>query len=254
MMLDGHFVIEHAGAPPRRAASSTSTAPPASGAASAIADAGGWSARHARPRTWTCRTARSCAAGSSSTCPRIVVSPAELPVEMYAFKSQQFRWAKGSIQVAKKLLPTILRSNVTFGAEARGVLPPHQQPRLPAACCCCRSCCLPNLLAAHAPRLARGAAHRPAAVLRHHAVDRVVLHDVAARDRAAAQPDTPRIPGGAQRLPLMMSLGIGLCINQTRAVLEALLGRRPSSCARPSTASARRSRAGRARSTAPPSR
>ena len=41
------------------------------------------------------------------------------------------------------------------------------------------------------------------------------------------------------RLPLVMSLGIGLCVNQTRAVLEALPARRPSSCARPSTASAR---------------
>ena len=43
------------------------------------------------------------------------------------------------------------------------------------------------------------------------------------------------------RLPLVMSIGIGLCVNQTRAVLEALVGQaRPSSCARPSTASARR--------------
>ena len=32
-------------------------------------------------------------------------------------------------------------------------------------------------------------------------------------------------PRMLKRLPLMMSLGIGLCINQTRAVLEALLGR-----------------------------
>ena len=35
-----------------------------------------------------------------------VVSPAEIPVEMNAFKSQQHRWAKGSIQTCKKLLPT----------------------------------------------------------------------------------------------------------------------------------------------------
>src|SRR5206468_9963366 len=28
-----------------------------------------------------------------------------------------------------------------------------------------------------------------------------------------------------KRLPLVMSLGIGLCVNQTRAVLEALMGR-----------------------------
>lgn len=37
-----------------------------------------------------------------------VISDAELPVDMNAFKSQQHRWAKGGIQTAKKLLPTIL--------------------------------------------------------------------------------------------------------------------------------------------------
>ncbi len=39
-------------------------------------------------------------------------SPSELPVEMNAFKSQQHRWAKGSIQTAKKLLPSIIKSKL----------------------------------------------------------------------------------------------------------------------------------------------
>ena len=34
-----------------------------------------------------------------------LVAPAEVPVEMNAFKSQQHRWAKGSIQTCRKLLP-----------------------------------------------------------------------------------------------------------------------------------------------------
>ena len=36
--------------------------------------------------------------------------PAELPPEINAFKSQQHRWTKGSIQTAKKLLPQLLMS------------------------------------------------------------------------------------------------------------------------------------------------
>ncbi len=36
-----------------------------------------------------------------------IVAPAELPVAMLAFKLQQFRWAKGSIQCAKKLIGQI---------------------------------------------------------------------------------------------------------------------------------------------------
>lgn len=39
-----------------------------------------------------------------------VVCPAELPVLITGFKSQQRRWAKGSIQTALKLLPAVLRS------------------------------------------------------------------------------------------------------------------------------------------------
>jgi len=37
--------------------------------------------------------------------------PAELPVEMNSFKSQQCRWAKGAMQTCKKSLPRILRGN-----------------------------------------------------------------------------------------------------------------------------------------------
>ena len=46
------------------------------------------------------------------------VSPAEVPVEMNAFKSQQHRWAKGSIQTCRKLLPRILRSNLPLLVKA----------------------------------------------------------------------------------------------------------------------------------------
>jgi cellulose synthase/poly-beta-1,6-N-acetylglucosamine synthase-like glycosyltransferase len=41
-----------------------------------------------------------------------VITPAELPVDMNGFKSQQHRWTKGSIQTCKKLLPTVWRSNL----------------------------------------------------------------------------------------------------------------------------------------------
>jgi hypothetical protein len=39
-----------------------------------------------------------------------LVCPAELPVLITGFKSQQRRWAKGSIQTARKLLPEVLRA------------------------------------------------------------------------------------------------------------------------------------------------
>jgi len=43
-----------------------------------------------------------------------LVVPAELPSNIQAFKNQQFRWAKGSVQTALKLLPALWTSRNTF--------------------------------------------------------------------------------------------------------------------------------------------
>lgn len=45
---------------------------------------------------------------------RDVTSPAELPAEINALKSQQFRWTKGAIETARKLLPMVWKSNIPF--------------------------------------------------------------------------------------------------------------------------------------------
>ncbi|HWP48687.1 MAG TPA: glycosyltransferase [Candidatus Limnocylindrales bacterium] len=50
------------------------------------------------------------------------VSPAELPVQINAFKSQQHRWAKGSIQTAKKNIPRILKAQVPWFTKYQAVL------------------------------------------------------------------------------------------------------------------------------------
>jgi len=43
-----------------------------------------------------------------------VTSPAELPSEVNALKTQQFRWTKGAIETARKLLPQVWKSNIPF--------------------------------------------------------------------------------------------------------------------------------------------
>ena len=43
-----------------------------------------------------------------------VGSPAELPAEMNSLKSQQFRWMKGGAETAKKMLPTVWKSDLKF--------------------------------------------------------------------------------------------------------------------------------------------
>ena len=136
-------------------------------------------ARHAdrgpRPRA----TARSCAGWKFHFVPDVVV-PAELPVEMNAFKSQQHRWAKGSIQTCRKLLPRILAQQAAVRREGRGVLPPERELQLRAD---------GRAVGADVPGdghplqhgLVRDAAHRRAAVLCGDRVGGQLLHRLPAR-------------------------------------------------------------------------
>ena len=49
-------------------------------------------------------------------------SPAELPAEMNGLKSQQFRWMKGGAETAKKMLPTVWKSNISFGKKVQATV------------------------------------------------------------------------------------------------------------------------------------
>ena len=73
-----------------------------------------------------------------------VVTPAELPVDMNGFKSQQHRWTKGSIQTCKKMLPTIWRSKLPLliKLEATGHLMSNFAYLLLA--CLVRVACIPR--------------------------------------------------------------------------------------------------------------
>ncbi|MFZ0485252.1 MAG: glycosyltransferase [Desulfobacterales bacterium] len=51
-----------------------------------------------------------------------VECPAELPVTITAFKSQQYRWAKGSIQTAKKNLGKLFKSNAPLFLKIQAFL------------------------------------------------------------------------------------------------------------------------------------
>lgn len=46
-----------------------------------------------------------------------VTSPAELPSEINALKSQQFRWTKGAVETARKILPRVWKSNLPLGKK-----------------------------------------------------------------------------------------------------------------------------------------
>src|SRR5215207_5405719 len=51
-----------------------------------------------------------------------VVVPAELPPQVEAYKKQQFRWAKGSFQVVRKILPSVLRADLPLTVRFMALL------------------------------------------------------------------------------------------------------------------------------------
>ncbi|MDZ7269003.1 MAG: glycosyltransferase family 2 protein [candidate division KSB1 bacterium] len=50
------------------------------------------------------------------------VCPAELPAEIGALKSQQFRWTKGAIETAKKIMPQVWRSHLPLRVKLQATI------------------------------------------------------------------------------------------------------------------------------------
>jgi len=111
ILLDGHFVLEHGGRS-RAGVFFNFNGTAGMWRREAIAGAGGW--QHDTLTEDTDLSYRSQLAGWKFKYLQDVECPAELPIEMTAFKTQQARWAKGLIQTGKKILPRVLKSNAPF--------------------------------------------------------------------------------------------------------------------------------------------
>jgi cellulose synthase/poly-beta-1,6-N-acetylglucosamine synthase-like glycosyltransferase len=110
ILLDGHFVLEHGGRS-RAGVFFNFNGTAGMWRRAAIDEAGGW--EHDTLTEDTDLSYRAQLKGWKFKYLQDVECPAELPIEMTAFKTQQARWAKGLIQVGKKSLPGILRSNIS---------------------------------------------------------------------------------------------------------------------------------------------
>src|SRR5262249_18684844 len=107
IMLDGHFVIEHT-ARNRSGRFFNFNGTAGIWRREAIETSGGW--QHDTLTEDLDLSYRAQMRGWKFMFVPDVVAPAEVPVEINSFKSQQHRWAKGSIQTARKILPLVLKS------------------------------------------------------------------------------------------------------------------------------------------------
>lgn len=124
LMLDGHHLVEN------RARSAAGWLFNFSGTGGmwrheAITKAGGW--QHDTLTEDLDLSYRAQMAGYKFIYRDEVVTPAELPEDVSAFRAQQFRWAKGTVQTARKLLGPVLRSDLRLGQriEAFFHMTPH---------------------------------------------------------------------------------------------------------------------------------
>ncbi len=110
ILLDGHFVLEHSGRA-RSGVFFNFNGTAGMWRLKAIEEAGGW--EHDTLTEDTDLSYRAQLKGWKFLYLQDVECPAELPVEMTAFKTQQARWAKGLIQVSKKILPQVFSSDAS---------------------------------------------------------------------------------------------------------------------------------------------
>lgn len=144
-----------------------------------------------------------------------VETPAELPVDMDGFKSQQHRWTKGSIQVCKKVLPAIWRSDVPLFIKLEATAHLTSNFAYLLLICLC-FLIYPNQ---HQPDFGKFTYYIVNGPIFFFASVSVIVFYLTSQ--RALRPGTwwKEIP----YLPLLLALGIGMSINNAKAVIEALL-------------------------------
>ncbi len=146
-----------------------------------------------------------------------VETPAELPVDMAGFKNQQHRWTKGSIQVCKKCLMPIMRADIPLGTkmEAFAHLTANFAYLLLLALC---FLIFPkNQWGPELSGWSRLIVDVP--IFFFASLSVVIFYTVAQK---AINPKTWLKE--ILYLPLLLALGIGMAVNNAKAVIEALVG------------------------------
>ncbi len=219
IFLDGHFVVEHT------ARNRSSCWINFNGTAGlwrreAIETAGGW--QHDTLTEDVDLSYRSQLAGWKFVYLPNVTCPAELPPEINAFKAQQHRWTKGSIQTARKLLPTLLRAS------------PRTVPRRIKVEAFFHLTCpmvylfmtlmallfLPTIYV-NAQPFEQGTPMAIVLTVFSFALGTLsvgVFYTMSQRAQGRSALAT------IMQIPMLMALGIGISVNNTRAIIEALIG------------------------------
>lgn len=215
LFLDGHFVIEHA------ARCHSGHFFNFNGTAGiwrrqCIVDAGGW--QHDTITEDLDLSYRAQLAGWKFQYINEVAAPAELPVEMNAYRTQQHRWAKGSIETARKLLPILIKSSIPFRTKFEAMF--HLTANFSYLFMVLLALLMPisiiiriehnwhYALMADLPFLALGM------------IPLVIFYTCSQKEIGEAW------VWRSTMVPVALTVGAGMCLNNCKAVIEALIGHR----------------------------
>jgi cellulose synthase/poly-beta-1,6-N-acetylglucosamine synthase-like glycosyltransferase len=212
VLLDGHFVVEQASRN-RTGAFFNFNGTAGMWRSEAIEWSGGW--QHDTLTEDTDLSFRAQLMGWKFVYLLDEDAPAELPVEMNAFKAQQRRWAKGLVQVGMKLMPRLWKHpQLTFQQKVELFF------RLFGNCA---AMLLIVLSVLHVPvlivRFNQGLFHM---LLLDAPLMIFATFSVVSFYGAAIHYRYPNEKWRLWLIPLAMAMGIGLVFSNTRAVLEAL--------------------------------
>ncbi len=214
ILLDGHFVLEHSGRA-RSGVFFNFNGTAGMWRRRAIEEAGGW--QHDTLTEDTDLSYRAQLAGWKFIYLQDVECPAELPVEMTAFKTQQARWAKGLIQTGKKILPRVMKSDAPLHTKIEAWY--HLTANLSYPLMIVLSVLL---LPAMIIRFYQGWFQMLYIDLPLFMASTFSISSFYLVSQRELFPKT--WPRALLYLPFLMALGIGLTITNTKAVLEALIG------------------------------
>lgn len=213
LLLDGHFMLEHTA----RSRSGRFFNFNGTGGVfrrRAILDAGGWQgdtltedldlSYRTQMRGWR-----------FVFLPGVEV-PSELPVDIFGFKNQQHRWTKGSIQVGKKLLPGLWKSQAPLRVKLEATF--HLSANLCYPLLVLLSIMMPFAVVIRTRSLTSGPFIVEAVVFGLTTLSVFLFYAVAQRE--LNQDWKLRL----RDLPFILAIGVGMCINNALAVTEALAG------------------------------
>jgi cellulose synthase/poly-beta-1,6-N-acetylglucosamine synthase-like glycosyltransferase len=213
MMLDGHFVIEHI-ARNRSGRFFNFNGTAGIWRRSTIIDAGNW--QHDTLTEDMDLSFRAQLRGWEFIYVPTAIAPAEIPCEMNSFKGQQFRWAKGSAQTARKLIGAVLRADIPLKIKIECLF--HLTNNFAYLFLVILALLqLPNMLM-------RQKMNRPELLLLDIPLFASTCLSIIVFYLTTHRALYGNLRDAVKRLPLMMALSIGLSINNARAVLEGLFG------------------------------